>query len=265
LKKISLKTTLALALISAGLAAVPAQAVEVTFPGATPILPAPFYNLSLSLGGLNTETFTAPGTYQFGGVAIKATGSPGATTLSGSTAGVNDLAHGTILYHYVVCGGLGCPADDVLVPLFVTFTLHASGSGDSRISTDVATAELDVGGATLSIRKAIQDSNLPGAGQTSDFTGTLPFNQFNGQVGAVTLNISGVSNGGGSTSAFVDPFLFIDPAFLLTHPGYSVIVSEGIGNVAPAAPGVPGVPEPVTLALFASGLLGFIARRRRRI
>jgi hypothetical protein len=59
-------------------------------------------------------------------------------------------------------------------------------------------------------------------------------------------------------SAFVDPFIYIDPAFPDASL-YSVIVSPGVGNGAPA----PGqVPEPATLCLVGMGI-GVLRLRRR--
>jgi hypothetical protein len=60
----------------------------------------------------------------------------------------------------------------------------------------------------------------------------------------------------------VDPYIFIDPVWLADHPGYSVVVSAGIGN---AAPSVAAIPEPQTFAMMLAGLglLGFVTRRRK--
>jgi len=71
-----------------------------------------------------------------------------------------------------------------------------------------------------------------------------------------------------SASALVDPFFQIDPAFLSTHPGYSIVVSDGVPNNPPN--GSSTVPEPSTVWPLGFGMLALagIARKnvhRRRI
>jgi hypothetical protein len=64
---------------------------------------------------------------------------------------------------------------------------------------------------------------------------------------------------GGSAHAVADPHVFIDPSFGL--PGYSLILSNGVGN----AP-IPGVPEPdawVMMLLGVCGVGGFGRASRR--
>jgi hypothetical protein len=62
------------------------------------------------------------------------------------------------------------------------------------------------------------------------------------------------------SEAFVDPIFTIAPSFLLTHPGYSIMVSPGVYN------GVSTIPEPETYAMLLAGLgvIGLIARRRKQ-
>ena len=67
--------------------------------------------------------------------------------------------------------------------------------------------------------------------------------------------------GGGSASAWVDPYFYIDPSFLSQHPGYALNFSPFVGN----DPSPPAVPEPSTWAMLFGGfgLVGFAMRRAR--
>ena len=62
-------------------------------------------------------------------------------------------------------------------------------------------------------------------------------------------------------SAFTDPCIVIDPGFLVSHPGDSAGVNDGIGNEPLISP----VPEPETCAPMLAGIvvMASIARRRR--
>ena len=77
--------------------------------------------------------------------------------------------------------------------------------------------------------------------------------------------ISGLGGCGGAeatVNVFVDPYIFIDPVFLASHPGYSILVSEGMSNSPTAA----SVPEPETYSMLLTGLgvLGLTTRRRKQ-
>ena len=63
-----------------------------------------------------------------------------------------------------------------------------------------------------------------------------------------------------STTAFVDPYVYIDPTWLAANPGYSVFVDPGVGN----GPLVTPVPEPSSFALMLAGMaaIGTMVRRR---
>ena len=66
--------------------------------------------------------------------------------------------------------------------------------------------------------------------------------------------VTGSNGGGGTTMAFVDPQLTIDP-MTPNASDYSIALSAGIGNAAP-------VPEPATAWTLAMGLGGLAWRRR---
>ena len=77
------------------------------------------------------------------------------------------------------------------------------------------------------------------------------------RIGQVFLGIGGGSFGG-FAEAYADPYIFVDPAFLASHPGYAVEVSAGIGN----APQISAVPEPETYAMMMLGIGLLMASRR---
>jgi PEP-CTERM motif len=72
----------------------------------------------------------------------------------------------------------------------------------------------------------------------------------------------GISYVPASATAFIDPHLEIDAAFLAANPGATLTITPGVGNEISS---VSAVPEPSTYALMLAGLgvIGFIARRRR--
>jgi hypothetical protein len=72
------------------------------------------------------------------------------------------------------------------------------------------------------------------------------------------------SAGSAQMLAFADPYIEIDPDWAAAHPGYSVVMSDGIVNGD--APVSGGVPEPAAWALMITGFgLAGAALRRRRI
>src|SRR5258707_9257846 len=58
-----------------------------------------------------------------------------------------------------------------------------------------------------------------------------------------------------SASAFADPYIRIDPAFLAHHPGYSLAFSSNITNGPPVCA---SVPQPPTVWLLGGGLLALL-------
>jgi len=65
-----------------------------------------------------------------------------------------------------------------------------------------------------------------------------------------------------SASAFIDPHLEIDAAFLLANPGATLTIEAGVGNEISR---VSAVPEPSTYALMLAGLVAVVVGKRRRI
>lgn len=62
-----------------------------------------------------------------------------------------------------------------------------------------------------------------------------------------------------AASAEIDPYFQIDPAWAVTHPGYSLVFDAGVGNSAPLP-----LPEPSAALLTMSGLVALAVRRPRR-
>jgi hypothetical protein len=226
---------------------------------ATPILPDAIYNIRLGLQTI-ALTFSAPGGYALGSVSTTVSGSPDAA-VTGHALGAGNISNSVdsaIFYFYAVDG----PLTGVSVPLFVSVLLRATASGpfvDNAVAIFRVTEAQSFIAIGLAANASNNDPSLVG-----EVSGTFPFNEISGRVGMIEMGISISTADGGVADALVDPFIFIDPEFLSSHPGYSVVVSPGIGNRAPAPP-VPGVPEAATLVLLASGVLGLVALRRCRM
>jgi PEP-CTERM motif len=101
---------------------------------------------------------------------------------------------------------------------------------------------------------------------------------FVGQVGTITMttNTEGGTTGqlrglavltGSTATSMIDPQIFIDPAWLVLHPGYSIVVDESVGNGLAAVgpgPGPGAVPEPGSVVLLLAGVFGAASMTRRR-
>jgi hypothetical protein len=68
-----------------------------------------------------------------------------------------------------------------------------------------------------------------------------------------------------SASALADPYIQIDPSFLSTHPGFSVVVSDGVANSPRGSGGTSTVPEPATVWSLGFGLLALVGVARRNV
>lgn len=88
---------------------------------------------------------------------------------------------------------------------------------------------------------------------------------------ALILEVSTIINGGtsstttptgvvstGSAASMIDPYVYIDPIWLASHPGYSVVVDDGVGNSP-----IQSVPEPASWGLTVAGLVALVAGRRK--
>jgi hypothetical protein len=224
--------------------AIVAAALLPSTASAQPILPPPAYDVLVATGAAANH-FTSPGTYVLGGATIAVVAFP-QPSLAGHAAGNPDVGagfEGGISYSFTVAG-----PRDVVVPLFANFTLHANAIGSFATN---ASAQFQVSFTGNDFLERVDADTLHPT--PADVGSTHPFGLEVGRIGHASLAIDGGSFSG-FADAFVDPFIFVDPAFLASNPGYTVS-----GNAAPTA----AVPEPETWALFLAGI-AVLARSRLR-
>jgi hypothetical protein len=141
--------------------------------------------------------------------------------------------------------------------------LTLSGYASTSVSGyGVAWAYIALDGLGISDCSGCSNSASPGGNFVIQPYGHTGINTIRMEAGASvsTILYEGVI-GLGSATAFIDPYLQIDPSFLSTHPGYSLTFSPGIIN-APLATPLPGS-LPMFVALIA-GMCGFARFRKQR-
>jgi hypothetical protein len=238
---------------SVALCALATALVGALLPMAVPaqtILQPPEYAILVATGS-SANHFTIPGAYVLGGASVDVVGLPQAAT-SGQASGTPDVGAGFnagIRYFFTVTG----PDHDVVIPLLATFALHASAVGTFATNSS---ASFSVVFTANDFTEQVEADVLQPT--PTDIFSSRAFGLEVGRVGQVVLGVSGGSFGG-FAEAYADPYIFVDPAFVASHPGYAVAVSDGIGNAAP----ISAVPEPETGAMMLFGIGLMVAARRR--
>lgn len=161
-----------------------------------------------------------------------------------STATANATANGseayaTLNYYFEI---FGAASSSVSVNVFANGSLFT----DSGPMTSVD--YLTVNGATI-VNATSSGGINNGAFTTSATVSSL----FANTPYLVYMNVVALAHPSGTATAFLDPYLFLDPS--LVAQGYSIITSDGIGNNLSVNS---AVPEPSTWAML---LVGFAATR----
>ena len=184
---------------------------------------------------------------------------PSISAFATATGGGGANVGGTLDYYFTIVG----PAD-TFIPTIVKFNGDASvtqigsnfgaSSHFSIAGTDFADAyDVSVGAFNSSLH-TVGGFATPFSG--SSYADTGPYSIRANSFLHVRMSVTAVVFGDGTASAFIDPFIMIDPNFA-DRGLYSIILSEGISN------DVSAVPIPAALPLFGTALLGLGGIRLR--
>lgn len=222
-----------------------------------PILPAhasPTYAYSLHLTGLVNQSDSTDTLLSLDGATASIGYSP-TLSLSAFSASSSEAAQATATYHFAVSG----PSTGIAVPVDITWSASATSATGA-----VASEYLYVNGTYLSDEasaNAVRGGTYSGGG-TYSMTASTGTN-----VGFLLL-ASATGSINGSASAFVDPYITIDPSFFTNNPSYtpsqfSITFDDPlVQNTGAPSP----APEPSSLMTIASGIVvaGLLHRRQKR-
>lgn len=176
----------------------------------------------------------------------------------GEVANGDPNVSGDITYYV----GINGPDDGTFVPIDVAYTMSGqiinNGAHDEFAQANLSLLSY-YRGNPLSIEYVTHDGDF-------DISGHVAWQVASGETGQVHLNAhSGMVidiSGSGSADIFIDPVFTIDADFAASHPGYSLVFSQGVGNSGAGA----GVAEPAAWALMLMGFggLGSVLRAQRR-
>jgi hypothetical protein len=211
----------------------------------------------MTTGGCTVNIFVPGGCSSETGGAVNVTALP-AVSLSASQSGVGNYAgaysvFATFAWDVKANGG----NDGDAVPVLVSGVLRASSAIADANSAAGGLARLTLNFANGTIFKqaaAECDFDCPG----SDWQGTLTATAWVGYQNIIGLDVSAGVEGNGFAATYADPYVYIDPAFLADHPGYSLEFSPGVGNGLATS-----TPEPSTLLLTAVALAALVGTRCR--
>lgn len=225
---------------------------------------------SLSLAANSIDSINHPAS-SAASLNISATPFPTITTSASANGGTGAVS-GALSYQFrIVSSDPYDPGNPVHVPTIVSFKGSASASAGPNFGattsfaiagTDYAESYRVTVGAIPSTLHQINGISQPFSGPSFDEHKlySIIASSFN----RIDLYASAVAYGGiGGASAFIDPYIQIDPSFA-DAAKYHIELSAGIGNFGPLST----VPLPASLPMFGAGLLGLGAlgfRRRRSL
>ena len=163
-------------------------------------------------------------------------------------------ARSAIYYDYTVIGATGPVPVDFDYALEITY-------GGNGVATAIFSVINNYPYYAPVIGLGLDSQAFKGSSGTYWLKGTATADATMGQLDQVEVDAETDTVVGQSASAFVDPRIYIDPAYLAANPGVSLEISDGIGNLGPAP--VSSVPEPANVAFVLAGLTLITALRRR--